>query len=321
LKGRYYWNQRTAKSLRKAIESFEEAIRLDDSYALAYSGLADCYCVVSIYGGAPPKAVMPRAKIAATKALAIDDGLAEAHTSIAAVLVWSDWNWEESEREFKRAIELNPAYTVAHHWYGSVLLSAQQRFAEALASEMRALELEPLSLVINSNLGFICYQASRFDEAVEHLSKTLEMDENFIYARFHLGLSYAHQGRFDQAIAELQRTIEVAGGRGALLHSALGYAYGAAGRHDEALKILAGLEAPGMNRDASPFHLAIVHAGLGNTGQALHWLERAVEERFNWVVWLQTEPMFARVRGESKFIELARRIGLSPPGTSVSSDG
>jgi eukaryotic-like serine/threonine-protein kinase len=310
LKGRYYWNQRNAKALRKAVESFEEAIGLDDGYALAYAGLADCYCLVSIYGAAPPKAVMPRAKAAALKALALDDGLAEAHTSLAAALVWFDWDWEASEREFNRAIELNPHYAVAHHWYGSVLLSAQGRFDEALASEMRALELEPLSLVVNSNLGFICYQAGRFEQAIEHLIRTLEMDDNFVYARFHLGLCHAHRGDYDKAIAELKRAIEQAGGRGALIQAALGYAYAVAGRRDEALGILSQLQTFPMNRDVSPFYLALVNAGLGEKEQALRWLEGAFEERYNWLVWLRTEPMFESLHGEEKFIDLARRIGL-----------
>lgn len=310
LKGRYYWNQRNARSLKKAIESFEEAIKLDDSYALAYAGLADCFCLVSIYGAAPPKAVMPRAKAAAMKALDLDDGLAEAHTSLAAALVWFDWDWESSEREFKRAIELNPNYTVAHHWYGSVLLAAQGRFDEAMFAERRALELEPLSLVVNSNLGFICYQAGRFDEAIEHLRRTLEMDDNFVYARFHLGLCHAHLGNHDKAIAELEFAIEQAGGRGALIQAALGYAYAVAGRRDEALRVLAELQTFPMNRDVSPFYLAMIHAGLGGKAQALRWLESAVEERYNWVVWLGAEPMFGSLRGEEKFNELARRIGL-----------
>jgi serine/threonine-protein kinase len=310
LKGRYYWNQRNARSLKKAIESFEQAIKLDDSYALAYAGLADCYCLVSIYGAAPPKAVMPRAKAAAMKALDFDDGLAEAHTSLAASLIWFDWDWEGSEREFKRAIELNPSYAVAHHWYGSVLLSAQGRFEEALASERRALELEPFSLVVNSNLGFICYQAGRFDEAVEHMRRTLEMDDDFVYARFHLGLCCAHLGDYDKAIAELELAIEQAGGRGALIQAALGYAYAAAGRHEEASRVLAHMQTFPMNRDVSPFYLAMIHAGLGDKEQALKWLESACEERYNWVVWLRTEPMFESLRGEGKFVELARRIGL-----------
>jgi eukaryotic-like serine/threonine-protein kinase len=310
LKGRYYWNQRTARALRKAVESFEEAIKLDDAYALAYTGLADCYCLVSIYGAAPPKAIMPRAKAAALKALELDDGLAEAHTSLAAALVWFDWNWEASEREFKRAIELNPHYAVARHWYASVLLSAQGRFDEALASEGRALELEPMSLVINSNLGFICYQAGRFDEAIEHLRRTLEMDYNFVYARFHLGLCHAHLGDFDNAIAELSRAIEQAGGRGALIQAALSYAYAVAGRRDEALQILAQLQTFPMNRDVSPFYLAMIHAGLGDEEQALKWLESACEERYNWMVWLGVEPMFEKLRGAARFGEMLQRIGL-----------
>ncbi len=310
LKGRYHWNLRTAKALRKAIESFEEAIALDGGYAVAYAGLADCYCLASIYGAAPPKAVMPRAKAAALKAMELDDDLAEARTSLAAALVWFDWDWEASEREFKRAIELNPHYALAHHWYGSVLLSAQGRFDEAMASEMRALELEPLSLVINSNLGFICYQAGRFDDAVGHLQRTLDMDDNFVYARFHLGLSHAHRGAYDKAIAELERAMEQAGGRGVLIQAALGYAYAVAGKRDKALQILAQLQTFPMNRDVSPFYLAMIHAGLGDREQALKWLESACEERYNWLVWLRTEPMFASLRGEEMFIELARRIGL-----------
>jgi serine/threonine-protein kinase len=310
LKGRYYWNQRTAKALRKAIESFEEAIKLDDGYALAYAGLADCYCLVSIYGGAPPKAVMPRAKTAAMKALDIDDGLAETHTSLAVALVWFDWDWEASEREFKRAIELNPHYAVAHHWYGSVLLAAQGRFDEALASEKRALALEPMSLVINSNLGFICYQASRFDEAIEHLQRTLEMDEDFVYARFHLGLCHAHRGDYDKAIAELRLAIEQAGGRGALIQAALGYSYAVAGMRDEALEILAQLQTIPMNRDVSPFYLAMIHAGLDDKEQALKWLESACEERYNWMVWLGVEPMFANLRDTAPFAAMLRKIGL-----------
>src|SRR5262249_39440361 len=167
-------------------------------------------------------------------------------------------------------------------------------------------ELEPLSLVINSNLGFICYQAGRFDEAIGHLQRTLEMDDNFVYARFHLGLCHAHRGDYDKAVTELELAIEQAGGRGALIQAALGYAYAVAGVRDEALQVLAQLQTFPMNRNVSPFYLAMIHAGLGNKEQALRWLESACEERYNWVVWLRTEPMFESLRGEGMFIELAR---------------
>jgi len=318
LKGRYYWNQRTARSLKKAIESFEDAIKLDDRYALAYAGLADCYGLVSIYGAAPPKAVMPRAKAAALKALEIDDGLAEAHASLGAALVWFDWDWRAGERAFTRAIELNPAYAVAHHWYACVVLTGERRFDEALASQHRALELEPLSLIINSSVGFICYHAHRFEHALDALLKTLDMDEMFTYARFHLGMTYAQLGRSDDAIVQLQRTIELAGGRGALLYAALGYAYGLAGRGDDARRILTELQTSPVNRDVSPFYLAMIHAGLDDRDTALEYLARAADDRFNWVIWLQSDPVFARLHGHPGFVELTRRIGLADrePGTT-----
>lgn len=311
LKGRYYWNQRTAKGLKKSIECFQEAIDLDEGYALAYAGLADCYCLLSIYSAIPPKAAMPRAKDAAIKALDLDDGLAEAHTSLAAAVVWFDWDWETSEREFKRAIELNPSYSVAHHWYASVLLSAMGRHDEALAEELRALEIEPLSLVINANLGFICYQGRQFDQAVDYLKNALEIDENFIYGHFILGLTYAQKEMFDESIAEIKLAIDLAGGRGALINAALGYVYAISGRREEALQLLQQLQTFPANRDVSPFYLALINAGLGDKDQALKCLDDACEERYNWVVWLKTEPMLDSLRGDERFDELLRRIGLA----------
>ncbi len=200
---------------------------------------------------------------------------------------------------------------MAHHWYGSVLLSAQGRFDEALDSERRALELEPLSLVVNSNMGFICYQAARFDEAIDHLRRTLELDSDFIYARFHLGMCYAHRGDYDKAIAELRRAIEQAGGRGALIQAALGYAYAVAGRREEALQVLAQLQTPTAHRDVSPFYLAMIFAGLDDKEQALKWLESACEERYNWMVWLGVEPMFKKLRDAAPFVAMLRKIGLA----------
>jgi eukaryotic-like serine/threonine-protein kinase len=308
LKGRYYWNQRSARSLRKAVESFDEAIRYDSQYAMAYAGLADSYCLMSIYGAASPKIVMPRARTAATKALEIDEGLAEAHTSMALALAWFDWDWAGSEREFARAIELSPAYAVAHHFHGSVLLTIQQRFDEALAAERRALDLEPLSLIINSSVGFICYQAHRYEEAIDALAKTLEMDDTFTYARYNLAMSCAQLGRYDQAIAELRRALEMAGGRGALFYAALGYACGVAGRKADADQMLESLRTSG--RETSSFYEAMVHVGSGRYSEAIGALTTAVDDRFNWVVWLQTEPMFTPLHEDPRFVELTERIGL-----------
>jgi tetratricopeptide (TPR) repeat protein len=230
--------------------------------------------------------------------------------SLGAALVWFEWDWQGGERAFMRAIELNPAYAIAHHWYACVLLTGERRFDEALASQHRALALEPLSLIINSSVGFICYHAHRYEQAVAALLKTLDMDEMFTYARFHLGMTYAHMGRRDDAIAELRRTIDLAGGRGALLYAALGYAYAVAGRHDEARRILAELQTTPVNRDVSPFYLAMIHAGLDERDAALDALTRAVADRFNWVIWLHSDPVFEPVRDHPRFIDLTRRIGL-----------
>jgi serine/threonine-protein kinase len=308
LKGRYYWNQRSARSLRKAVESFDEAIRYDSQYALAYAGLADSYGLMSIYGAASPKIIMPRAKTAAATALQIDEGLAEAHTSMGLAMAWFDWDWSGSEREFDRAIELSPAYAIGHHFYGSVLLTVQKRFDEALAAEQRALELEPLSLIINSSVGFIYYQARRFEEAIVALVKTLEMDETFTYARYNLAMSYVQLRRYDEAVTELKRSLEMAGGRGALFYAALGYTYGAAGRRAEAGQMLENLKASAP--ETSPFYQAMVHVGLGQHDEALTHLESAVDDRFNWVVWLHTESMFDPLHGHDRFQELTRRMGL-----------
>jgi eukaryotic-like serine/threonine-protein kinase len=312
LKGRYYWNQRSARSLRKAVESFEEAIRHDSQYALAYAGLADSYCLMCIYGTASPKIFMPRARAAATTALQIDESLAEAHTSMALALAWFDWDWAGSDREFARAIELSPAYAVAHHFHGSVLLTIQRRFDEALAAERRALDLEPLSLIINSSIGFIYYQAHRFEEAIDALLRTLEMDESFTYARYNLAMSYAQLGRYDQAIAEFRRALELAGGRGALFYAALGYAYGLVGRQSDANQMLESLRTSG--RETSPFYEAMVHVGAGQHDEAIACLTTAVDDRFNWVVWLHTEPMFSTLHRDPRFVALTRRMSLPDPG-------
>ncbi|MBI1765052.1 MAG: protein kinase [Acidobacteria bacterium] len=311
LRGRHYWKQRNAQALRKAIESFQQAIELDQDYALAYAGLADCYGLVSIYGAAPPRAMMPKAKAAALKALQLDESLAEAHTSLAVSLAWFDWDWQTAELAFKRALELNPHYSIAWHWYGSVLLSAQGRHDEALAAELRALEAEPFTLIYNLHPGWICYHARRYDEAVSYYQRTLELDDQFVLAHFYLGAAYVQLARHDEAIASLQRALELAGGRGALIQAVLGHAYAVAGKVEEAHAILNQLQTYPLNRDVSPFYLALLNAGLRDREQTLRYLQEAFEERFSWMVWLKSEPMFDWLRNEPRFQELLRGMRLS----------
>ncbi|MEO6725387.1 MAG: protein kinase [Blastocatellia bacterium] len=310
LKGRYYWHQRSGTGLRKAIEHFNAAIDLDDEYALAHAGLADCYVLLGVYGTAPPRAIMPKAKAAAMKALEIDEHLAEAHASLGAIHTWYDWDWTAAEAEFKRAIELNPAYANGHHWYGSIFLLARCRFDEAMQAELKAHELEPMTMVIRSSLGWISYQARRYDDAIRHCQQTLEIDPGFSLARFYLGISYARQKRFDEAIAELQRAVETAGG-GALIKAALASVYAESGDRQAAEQILAELQSFPTNRDVSPFFLALIYAGLGDKERALQMLEDTFEERYCWIVHLKSEPTFDSLRGEARFVSLLERMGLS----------
>ncbi len=310
LRGRHYWKQRTAPALRKAIESFQQAIELDEDYALAYTGLSDCYGLVSIYGAAPPRAVMPKAKAAALKALSLDDSLAEAHTSLAVSLAWFDWDWQTAELAFKRSLELNPNYAIAWHWYGSVLLSAQGRHDEALAAELRAMELEPFTLIYNLHPGWICYHARRYDEAVGYYQRALELDDQFMLAHFYLGIAYLQLARYDEALASMQRALELSGGRGTLIQAVLGCAHAVAGRRAEALAILQELQTFPTNRNVSPFCLALVYCGLREREQTLKYLREAFEERFSWMVWLKGDPLFDWLRNEPEFQELLRGMRL-----------
>jgi len=310
LKGRYYWHQRSGPGLRKAIEYFNAAIQLDDEYALAHTGLADCFVLLGVYGAVPPRAIMPKAKAAAMKALAIDGNLAEAHASLGAVHAWYDWDWAAAEAEFKCAIELNPSYANAHHWYGSIFLTAMGRFEEAMEAELKAYELEPMTMVIRANLAWISYQARQYDKAIRYCQEALEIDPNFSLARFYLGISYARQKRFEEAIAELQRAVETAGG-GTLIKAALASVYADSGDRAAAQQILAELQSFPTNRDVSPFFLALIYAGLGDKERTLQMLEDTFEERYCWIVHLKSEPVFDCLRGEARFVSLLERMGLS----------
>ena len=310
LKGRFYWNQRTPPSLKKAIESFEQAIAFDPNYALAHAGLADAYSVLGIYSAVSPKAAMAKAKAAATRAIEIDESLAEAHTALAGALIWFDWNWQAAEREFKRAIELNPASSNARHWYASVYLTATGQFDEALKQELRARELEPLSLVINTHLGWICYHARRFESAIAYYRQAIELDANFVPAHFYLGLAYIQQGRFAEAIAELRQALELSR-HGAMVIGGLGYALARSGAREEALALLDELKESAANKYIAPFHHAMIHLGLGDADETFASLEKSYDERYCWLVWLRTEPMYDGLRSDPRFADLLGRVGLA----------
>jgi eukaryotic-like serine/threonine-protein kinase len=311
LKGRYWWNKRTEEGLNKGIEYFQQAIAKDPTYALAYDGLADCYTLLPIYANVPPKDASPKAKEAALKALEIDDTLAEAHTSLAYVKTQYDWDWSGAEKEFQRAIGLNPAYATAHQWYGQTLTHTRQ-LEEAITEYKRALELEPLSLVINRELGRAFYLARQYDQAIEQLRKTLEMDPNFTWTHVYLGLAYLPKSIYKEGIAEIEKELVVSHGNPYAL-SGLGYAYAVAGRRAEAQKVLDQLNGMAKQKYVPAKFRAIIYVGLGEKAKAFEWLEKAYEDRSLEIGWgFNVDPVYDPLRSDPRFADLLRRMNLQP---------
>jgi len=305
LKGRYFWNKRTADGLKKAIDYFNQAIEKDPNYAQAYTGLADSYALLGDweYGILAPKEAFPRAKAAATKALELDNTLGEAHTSLAFSLDLFDWDWASAEREFRRAIELNPGYATAHHWY-AWHLSEMGRNREAIAEMRKAQNLDPLSLIISADVAEILLVAHSYDQAIEQSRKTIDMDPNFAVAHYELGQALVQKHMYKEAIAELQKAIELSGGS-TTCTSNLAFAYAASGRRKEAVKILSDLK----NRSKqNASEIALMYVGLDEKDQAMTWLEKAYEQRFNPSILLR--PAFDPLRSDPRFQNLVRRIGL-----------
>jgi DNA-binding winged helix-turn-helix (wHTH) protein/TolB-like protein/predicted Zn-dependent protease len=307
LKGRNSWNKRTAEGIQQGIEYFQQAIGVDAEYAPAYAGLADCYNMLVVYGVRKPREAFPAAKDAALKALEIDDTLAEAHTSLAFIKF--RWNWErlDAEREFNLAIRHDPNYAPAHQWYSSYLAS-MERFDEAIEAAKRAQELEPLSLITDSHLGWILYLAGKHDEAIEQAKKLLELDANFFPARRYLGLAYEQKGMYSEAIAEFQQGVKLSGSP--LMVALLGHSYAASGKRDEAKRVLAELKHLSSQRYVSPYTIAAIYTGLGDKDQAFVWLERAFEERDIWLMNMKVDPVFNSLHSDKRFADLLRRTGL-----------
>ena len=309
LKGRYLWNRRTAQTLQRAAEYFQRAIEKDPDYALAWAGLADCYNVYSFYGVRSPKESMAKAREAANKALEIDDTLAEAHSSAAYAKRQDDWDWAGAEREFKRSIELSPNYATAHHWYGTTLWS-MGRMEEAMGEIKRAQECDPLSLIINADVGRAFFWARRYDQAIEQLRKTLdESDTNFAAAHWYLGMAYEQKTMYEEAIAEYRKWSGLSGGDSAPI-GALGHAYAVSAKRGEAQKALMRLEDLSKGRYVSPYDVALIYIGLGEKDQTLDWLEKAYEDHSAWLIWIKVDPRFDSIRNHPRYGDLLRRMGL-----------
>ena len=309
LKGRNAWNKRTGDALLQAIDFFNKALQIDPNNSAAHAGLADCYNMLVVYGRLEPKDGFPKAKEAALKALEIDESSAEAHTSLAFINFRWDWDRAATEREFQTAIRLKPAYAPAHQWYSSYLV-AVERFDEAIAEAKRTEELEPLSFVASSHLGWIYYLSGKNDQAIEQCKKILELDPSSFPARRYLGLAYEAKGMYAEAIAEFQTGVKLSGSP--LMLALLGHAYAASGKQAEAQKVLTDLQQLQDQRYVSPYTVAAIYAGLGDKEQAFKWLETAVEARDIWLMNLKVDPVFAKLRSERKFTDILARIRLRP---------
>ena len=313
LKGRYFWNKRLPDKLNKGIELFNEAIGKDSNYALAYAGLADSYTILGNFNLYSPRETYTKAKAAAQKALAIDNTLAEAHASLGFAMMNYDWEWSAAEKELKLAIALNPNFPAARCWY-AFLLTVTGHFQEAALVRNKAMELDPLSPVVNADNGLTLYFARRYDEAIEQYLKTLEIDPTFILANIPLAGAYEQKKMYPEAIDKLQ-ILTVGLSYASIRHPipilALGYVYAVSGRTDDALNMLELVEEMSKSQYVSPYWMGVISIGLGRKDQTLAWLEKAFKEHDGSMVYLNVDPVFDSIRSEPRFIELLKKMGLA----------
>jgi TolB-like protein/DNA-binding winged helix-turn-helix (wHTH) protein/Flp pilus assembly protein TadD len=309
LKGRYYLSKRTEEGFQAAVQCFSQAIEKDDQYAPAYAGMADSYTLLARYGFRAPRDAYPKAKAAATKAVELDDMLGEAHASLAWTAFIFDWRWAVAEKEFVRALKLDPSYARGHHWHG-LYLAAMGRIGEATTELKLARELDPLSLSINSSQGEIAYLLRDYDRAIERFHESLALDPNFAEAYADLAEAYEQKGMFDQALQEWHQAIRVSGRN--RFQADLAHAFALSGRQRLARRILAEITAPLDRRLFPAVEVAATYAALGERNQALKWLERGYQERQGDMVFLRVNPDFDRLGSDPRFKELLRRMNFPP---------
>jgi tetratricopeptide (TPR) repeat protein len=308
LKGRYFWNKRTANGLKTAVAYFNQAIEKDPGYSQAYTGLADSYALMGDwqYGVMAPKDAFPKAKAAAIEALKLDNTLGEAHTSLAFCFDIFDWDWDSAEKEFKQAIDLNPGYATAHHWYAWHLI-VLGRNTEAIAEIRKAANLDPLSLIISADVAEVLLVARLYDQSIQQSLNTIAMDPNFAVAHYQLGQAYTQKQMYAEAITELQKATDLAGADTPFTAN-LGYAYAVSGRRSEAMKLLEEVKTRPDRSISNASEVALIYVGLGEKDQAMTWLEKAYEEHFNPSILVR--PAFDPLRSDERFQDLMRRIGL-----------
>lgn len=308
LKGRSSWNLRTPPDLRKGIDFFQQAIALDPSYAAAYSGIADCYTALGYGSFMAPKEAFPKALENATKALELDSTLAEPHASLAYYRFYYDWDWAAAEQEFRTAISLNPNYVFGLDWYG-YYLTAMKRYDEARVILKKASELDPLSVSISTDMGFSTYYSGEYDQAIKELQATLRINPRFGLAHLWLGRAYQQKNMYKEAIVEYETTLSAIANWPVAL-AAIGNVYGVSGKKADAQRILDTLRSLAPKKFVTSYGVALVHAGLDEKDQTFLWLNKAFQERSNWLVWLKTDPRWNSIRSDKRFIELVNKVGL-----------
>jgi tetratricopeptide (TPR) repeat protein len=311
LKGRFFWNQRNEEGLRKAIHCFESAIQEDPQFALAYSGLADSLTLLSFYEIVSPYQAMPSARRAALKAVELDPTLAEAHASLADILLHFDRDWQAADQEYRRSIRCNPGYALGYHWYAN-LLSARGQHEAAQIAIMQALEIDPVSIITQVWAGVTCHLAHRFDEAVTHYQSALELDPQFIWAHMYMAQALEQQGNFKEALQEFETTIQLAGGSDSV-KAMKAHTHAVSGDTSSARKILRELKAMPPSRCIPSYDIAATYAALGESSQAVLWLNRACQERNMKLFTLTQDPRFDPLRHRSEFKEIVGQMGLAQP--------
>jgi len=308
-KGMYFWNKRTVAGFQQAIEYFQQATTSDPHYALAYAGLANSYTLLTAYSSASSTLYVPQARAAALRALELDERLAEAHTALALIVQNHDWDWQTAGNEYRRAIELNPNYATAHHWYAEHLMWLG-RFEEALSESERARQLDPLSLIIATDNSAILYFSRQYDRAIEQCHTVLRKDPNFVRAAGIITYAYVEKGMFEQALADVE-ILRRFYGEGPLHWSFLAYIYGRAGQLEKARRELEKLERLSRHELGNPAIMLWAHLGMGNKEEALADLEKAYSEHSNSLTTLKVDPAFDPLRSDPRFQDLLRRVGLA----------
>jgi TolB-like protein/Tfp pilus assembly protein PilF len=308
LKGRAAWNIRTSPELTKAIDFFQRAIEIDTSYALAYSGLADCYTALGYGSFIAPRDAFPKALDFAARALSLDSTLAEPHAVLGYYHFYYDWDWARAEQEYRRCIALNPNYALGYDWY-AYYLTAMRRYDEAYVILAKAKDLDPLSVAINTDMGFSYYYGHHYQRAIDKLEASINMNSNFLLAHIWLGRTHQAMKMFPEAIEQYKKALHIAGNWPVAL-AAIGNVYGESGDTLNAYRILDTLHALSSKRFVTSYGVALVYAGLNEKEQAFLWLNKAYDERSNWLVWIQSDPRWATIKTDNRFTQLEARVGL-----------